>query len=175
MDNDDDDKNLFQKSVEQTTRLKPNNKLNYRPRPKPIRRPVVGEDDEQKLDVNLDIKVPNVSGETSLYYHRGGLQTKLLRSLRQGKLHIEAELDLHGLTLEEAEQAITAFILMAKQHQLRFLHIIHGKGHRGSIQSPALKNMVNQFLQQIPDVLAFCSAPRNQGGTGALNIIIKTS
>ena len=50
--------------------------------------------------------------------------------------------------------------------------IIHGKGQGSKDQQPILKQKTNQWLRQRDEVLAFCSAPRWNGGTGATYVLL---
>lgn len=110
-----------------------------------------------------------------LYFHRNGLQKSVLRKFRRGQYSIQAELDLHGLTVEEARQELTAFIHYASSHRLRCVRIIHGKGKRSAGGVSVLKDKVNHWLRQINNVLAFSSARRVDGGTGAVYVLLRTS
>ena len=51
--------------------------------------------------------------------------------------------------------------------------IIHGKGSRNSSNAPILKNAVNEQLRRLDAVLAFCSALSEDGGVGALYVMLK--
>ncbi|MFP4155007.1 MAG: Smr/MutS family protein [Halothiobacillaceae bacterium] len=111
-------------------------------------------------------------GET-LTYLRPGIQTNTLRKLRRGTFAIGASLDLHGMTVEEARQEIAAFLAEQRRCAHRCVRIVHGKGNRSAHRGPVLKRMVNRWLPQRDDVLAFCSAPAHDGGTGAIYVLLK--
>jgi DNA-nicking Smr family endonuclease len=53
------------------------------------------------------------------------------------------------------------------------VRIIHGKGLSSAGKLPVLKGKVDAWLRQMDAVLAFCSARRNDGGTGALYVLLK--
>ena len=88
-------------------------------------------------------------------------------------MHIEAELDLHGLTAERAEPMLATFLAECQQQQIRCVRVIHGKGWGSRDNRPVLKSKVNYWLRQSDAVLAFCSATIEDGGTGALYILLK--
>ena len=115
----------------------------------------------------------NVSGEEFIFFARAGVQQKLQKQLRQGKLPIEDHHDLHGLTIDNAREDLQDFIHFAQQRQMRCVLLVHGKGYRANVEQPVLKNRVNSWLRQHPDVLAFSSARPRDGGTGAVYILIK--
>lgn len=106
-----------------------------------------------------------------LMFSRNGIQHTVLRKLRRGQFSIGAELDLHGMTVREARQALSEF-LRTTPH--RCVRIIHGKGHGSYQKQPVLKGKVNNWLQQRNEVLAFCSALPFDGGTGALYVLLKS-
>ncbi len=76
--------------------------------------------------------------------------------------------DLHGCTIEQARDAVLQIIQMAKDENQNVIKIVHGKGPEA-----VLKTYVNGWLRQHRDVLAFVSAPENQGGTGAVLVLLK--
>ena len=90
-----------------------------------------------------------------------------------GKVHIDAELDLHGLTAVRAEPILAMFLAECQQQQIRSVRIIHGKGWGSRDNRPVLKSKVNYWLRQSDAVLAFCSATIEDGGTGALYVLLK--
>ena len=107
-----------------------------------------------------------------LEFRRPGIQPYVMQKLRRGE-YIEADhIDLHGKTIEQAYEAVMHFIDYAKRHEFRNVLIIHGKGERSNPKA-LMKSHVAHWLKQIPDVLAFHSAPDFKGGTGALYIILK--
>ena len=55
----------------------------------------------------------------------------------------------------------------------RCVRIVHGKGLSSEGKLPVLKVKVNSWLRQKDDVLAFCSARPQDGGTGAVYVLLK--
>ena len=108
-----------------------------------------------------------ISGETYLQFNQN-LPHKTLRKLRQGQYNAEAILDLHGYTVNEAALALDELLIHSFNTGKRILRIVHGKG-----PNAILKTQVNTWLQDTPDILAFCSAKPKDGGTGALYILLK--
>jgi DNA-nicking Smr family endonuclease len=110
----------------------------------------------------------------ALHFRQPGVPETVLRRLRRGDYRIESEIDLHGLTLEEARAALRAFLLAAAARRLRCLRIVHGKGLRSGQRGPVLKNAVNTLLRRVELVLAFTSAAMRDGGTGATLVLLRT-
>ena len=109
-----------------------------------------------------------------LEYRKPGIQPYVMQKLRHGEYTEADHIDLHGKTIEQAYQEVMNFIAFAKRHEFRNILIIHGKGERSNPKA-LMKSHVAHWLRQIPDVLAYHSAPAWKGGTGALCIILKKS
>ncbi|MCX7125163.1 MAG: Smr/MutS family protein [Gammaproteobacteria bacterium] len=116
---------------------------------------------------------PNISGNDIISFSKSGLQHKKFSKLKQGKIRIEATLDLHDHTSDEAIHATEIFLKRCQNIGFRAVCIIHGKGIYSNDNKPVLKNLLNNLLRENPCVLAFHSAKNYQGGTGAVVVIIK--
>ena len=112
------------------------------------------------------------TGEELLYF-RPGLQHSVVRKLRRGQYAIEAELDLHGLTVPQAREALDKFSRTARTLGKRCVRIVHGKGRSSEGKMPVLKGKVNAWLRQKGDVLAFSTAIPRDGGTGAVYVLLR--
>ena len=117
------------------------------------------------------IRAPERDGEQ--LFVRAGLQQKQLRRLRRGQIPVDAEVDLHGMRLREAHALLDRFMADCRSRGRRCVRIIHGKGNRSQKKQPVLKGKVNGWLRQKDEVLAFCSARRADGGTGAAYVLLK--
>jgi len=84
----------------------------------------------------------------------------------------QAELDLHGLSGLEAEQALEAFVLEVRDRGLSKVLLIHGKGNHSPGQ-PVLERVVRNFLEKCPHTGAFGKADRAHGGRGATWVRIR--
>jgi DNA-nicking Smr family endonuclease len=100
------------------------------------------------------------------------VQTAILRKLRRGQYRVQAEIDLHGLTVREAKEALREFVADALQRHFRCVRIIHGKGLRSGHRGPVLKGAVSSVLRRIGPVLAYVSARPVDGGTGAIYVLL---
>lgn len=168
----DDDTQLFRRSVGPIKRLAHERPLagSARPKPSPHRRalaPAVAEEFELS-----DVGEPLAGGDL-LEFRRPGLQNRQMLRLRQGRAAVEGELDLHGKTAEQARRQLPRFLSAAQANGWRCVRVIHGKGYRSSGDRPVLKTLVNGWLQQCPEVLAYCSALPKDGGTGAVYVLLR--
>lgn len=109
-----------------------------------------------------------VASQAFLSYRIATLQNRVFEDLKAGKLRWFEAVDLHGCTMEQARTAVLQLIQLAKDDNQNVIKIVHGKGPEG-----ILKTCVNGWLRQHRDVLAFVSAPENQGGTGAVLVLLK--
>lgn len=128
-------------------------------------------------DVNGPLSVDyvqQVEAQAVLSFMRPGIQHSLFKKLRQGLLPMEARVDLHGMTVEEARTTVLEFIRDCYLHEVRFALITHGKGE-GRAQPAILKSCINSWLPQLPDVLAYHSAQGQHGGLGATYVLIRSS
>ncbi len=112
-----------------------------------------------------------VTSEEILFFARSGIQNKILRNLRQGKYNAEAILDLHGMTIENARISLSQFIIKCRKKGVRHVLIIHGKGRAN--KKPILKNKLNHWLRQSPDILAFSTATKKDGAGGAMYVFLR--
>ena len=108
-------------------------------------------------------------------FRRTGVQDDIMRKLKRGEYRVEEVCDLHGLRVEEAKEALRQFLAEALAHQRRCVRVIHGKGKGSGPRGPVIKTAVNMILRKTAPVLAFTSARRVDGGTGAINVLLKTS
>ena len=139
-------------------------------------RPVFRERDETEVlrDMLSDLFDPaEMETGDELLYIRTGLQQRTVRKLRRGKLSVEAELDLHGMTVPVARAAVAGFLRECRRHHVQCARIIHGKGLGSRHRAPVLKQKVGGWLRQRDEVLAYCSARHCDGGTGALYVLLK--
>lgn len=170
-----EDQSLFRASVDNVTPLPPQGIISHTPPPPPPR-PRAREDEEYPIIDDLlsdSLTATELESGEELFFSRSGLQHNVLRKLRRGQFHIDAELDLHGLWAEEARQALSHFLHHCRLGHKQCVRIIHGKGFRSQQNQPVLKAKVNHWLRQRDEVLAFCSARPADGGTGAIYLLLK--
>jgi DNA-nicking Smr family endonuclease len=114
-----------------------------------------------------------VEGLEPILFSHSGVQRKTIKRLKNGAMHIDDALDLHGLTELKAQQVLKQFLAEQIAFSNRCALIIHGKGHGSGNKYPVLKNVAVQVLMKDPHVLAFTSAQPRDGGTGAVYVLFK--
>jgi DNA-nicking Smr family endonuclease len=169
----DDEESLFLSEMVGVTPLSSDNRVKIEKKPnKPLR----------TSDENNDFTIDDVFSTAAitedcpdiLSFSRSGLQHNVLKKLRQGKNPIEHALDLHGLTVEQARRGLLEFLAECEAAEIRHAIIVHGKGFR-SKDKPVIKPMVNRWLRAAACVLAFHSAQPQDGGSGAVYVLLKKS
>lgn len=129
----------------------------------------VGQDEHSTQGISDTQAMLNpVASEATLSYRLATLQHRVFEQLKTGKLRWYEAVDLHGCTIEQARSAVLQIIEMARAENQNVIKIVHGKGPQA-----ILKTYVNGWLRQHRDVLAFVSAPPEQGGTGAVLVLLK--
>ena len=168
------DRELFRSTVGEVQRL-------HCDRIEPLAQPAVPQPRLDEMDAPQVLCDPfsdyfvaaQLDAGEELYYRRNGVQTALLRKLRRGYFRIGAELDLHGLSALAARQKLALFLHQVRAKGENCVRIIHGKGKGSQQQAPVLKQKVNTWLRQCDAVLAFCSTPAAQGGSGAVYVLLR--
>jgi DNA-nicking Smr family endonuclease len=113
--------------------------------------------------------------EAEQTFVRKGLGGDVLSRLRRGHWSVQGELDLHRLNRDEARDALADFLSDARGYGWRCVRIVHGKGLSSANREPVLKGKVRRWLTQRDEVLAYCEAPPNAGGSGAVLVLLKAS
>ncbi len=172
--NIDEEAVLFREAMRDVVPLSPSNQAIHRPRPsRPIARPAVEAPvTKDTLSDHLSLEIQQ-GDEWS--YLRPGLSRQILRKLRRGHWKIQAELDLHGMTRDQARYALAAFLDECGRYSARCVCVIHGRGLSSKNGEPVLKSRVGSWLAQRGDVLAFCQANPEHGGSGAVLVLLKSS
>lgn len=171
-DGDLTEQDLFKQAMAGVTPLKSKNTISHQtPQPKKILRKIETPDFETVIPLSDHCAV-DILPEQHLSFVKSGVQPLQFRQLKQGKIPVQAELDLHGSTIDQAREQFLRFIQQAQQRGCRCVRIIHGKGYRGQTKIPILKSKVFTWLRQMPNVLAFSSCQPKDGGTGATYVLL---
>ena len=138
-----------------------------KPRPIPVKR-LEDEADALSQSQLSDMTAESVmDSDGDLSFSRNGISSDTVRRLRRGHWVVQASLDLHG------REAFTIFLKQCANREIRCVRIIHGKGLGSANRTPVLKGKVLAWLKQKDEVLAFCQAPANDGGSGAVRVLLR--
>ena len=168
--------NLFQRAAGAVQRLPHHGRVLLRPeQPQPL--PVQLKLDEQRVlqeaisdefDASTLLEV-----DDALSFRRPGVGLDVTRKLRRGDWSIQREIDLHGLRRHDAREALAGFIREAHRQGLRCVRVVHGKGLGSPGKVPVLKSRVHSWLVQKNEVLAFVQARADEGGAGAVVVLLR--
>ncbi|MDR1276271.1 MAG: Smr/MutS family protein [Candidatus Accumulibacter sp.] len=144
-------------------------------RPKPSPRPRRREPDTEPAVESVGDppgidRAPSDSGN----FLRVGLHRNTLRDLKRGRWIIQNHIDLHGLNRSDALDAVASFIAESIAAGKRCVRIVHGRGKGSPGGYGVLRGLVQSWLAQQANVLAFCSAPPSDGGDGAVWVLLKS-
>jgi DNA-nicking Smr family endonuclease len=162
---------LFRQAVEDAAPIATDQAEPFHRRPAPV--PIEQPPGLQEHGQSATLSESEVETPEYLLFARPGVQKRLLADLQRGYLPIGLEVDLHGLTVIFAERVLHEFLSECAIRRVRCARIIHGKGSRSAEGPPVLKRKVNYWLRLRDDVLAFASATRRDGGTGALYVLLR--
>jgi DNA-nicking Smr family endonuclease len=100
---------------------------------------------------------------------------EVVRRLHRGDFSIQDHVDLHGLGVLEARDAVEAFLTRALRERKRAVLVVHGRGLSSPVE-PVLKKNVRHWLTCGPLrkwVMAFASARACDGGAGATYVLLR--
>ncbi len=169
-----DDAALFRSAVGPVEPVSSRRGVRRGPQPKPHAR-FSQADDQAVLTESLraDPDLAELETGDPLLFARPDITRKVMRQLRRGQYALQDEIDLHGLTVEEARAALHTFLVEALARRARCVRVVHGKGLGSGPRGPVIKSGVNRWLRHWDCVAAFCSAPAQDGGTGAVYVLLR--
>ena len=149
----------------------------------PLRKPLGKKLNSQRKDDSLEILRQIINrqkkirlSDTGEYVEwvRPNIRKDIVQKLHSGHFSVQESIDLHGMTLEEAEEALSAFFQQSLKKTLFCVKVIHGRGLR-SPKGPVLKEALMRWLQGSfrKWVLAYSTAKDCDGGLGATYIILR--
>ena len=169
-----DDRSLFLEAIGAVRRIETDRLDTRAPGPKP--EPVQSRRDDARVIEELLRPLPSSldpDAAEPLRYLKNGIAPRVLLKLGRGQYSVRDELDLHQMTAVVDKDAISRFLAECKSRDFLCVKIIHGKGLRSKHDGPVLKSLTDRLLRQRGDVLAFRSARWNDGGSGAVIVLLK--
>ncbi len=171
----EEDSELFHSEMRGVVPAQPHNRVVHsRPAPKPV--PTQRLEDERAVLTELSrlaFDLDDIEFEDDAVFLRPGLPRDILRKLRRTHWVIQDDLDLHGLTGDEAVEATAAFLADCKRRGIRCVRIVHGKGLRSRGREPVLKQRVRRQLMRRSEVLAYVEPRPIHGGGGAVVVLLE--
>jgi DNA-nicking Smr family endonuclease len=168
------DLELFRAEMRDVRKAPPHNRVVHdRPAPKPV--PTQRLEDERAVLTELSrlaFDLDDIEFDDDGLFLRPGLPRDILRKLRRTHWVIQDDIDLHGMTGDEAVEATAQFLADCKRRGLRCVRIIHGKGLGSRGREPVLKRRVRRALMRRGEVLAYVEPRPIHGGSGAVIVLL---
>ena len=171
----DDDKDLFRRAVSDAKPLRAGKRRAGDSEKPPPKARFSRADETAALRESLDADVDDLQSHSGdgLRFHRPHVGKRTMRKLARGNFSVQAEIDLHGMTVAEAKPRLAEFIDGCTRDGKLCVRVVHGKGLGSGQRGPILKQKVNRWLRQWDSVLAFVSTRQVDGGTGAIYVLLR--
>lgn len=174
---------LFRRFVGEVAAVDTRNRiLHPKPIPDPIaQRPARGATDstltmpsDRPADAGLsDFGVSHLLCEDGTAFLRPGTGPEILKKIAQRYWRIEADIDLHGMTIDQARARLADFIVQCVAYEARCVRVVHGQGYGSPDAQSVLRDRVRAWLVGLNDVRAFAQAPQRDGGAGATIVLLR--
>ena len=172
--NDSED-DLFRRAMSDAKPLEAEERV-AEPKKKPAPKARFSRADEQdalRESLEADVDTMESANGNGMHFRRPHVGRRTMRRLARGKYAVQAEIDLHGMTVAEAKPRLADFIDYSVKQGLTCVRVVHGKGLGSGQRGPVLKNKVNYWLRKWDGVVAFTSARQVDGGTGAIYVLLR--
>ncbi len=126
---------------------------------------------KESLSQNPEASIHQIENDEDLC--KPGLAMRDFTRLKQGKFHREDSIHVRGYTVAEAIRQINDFLISSIQAGYRCVKIVHGKGINSPNGISPIKLNTQGILARNNDVLAYCKAQPNDGGSGAKYVLLR--
>ena len=158
----EEDRDLFERAMADVRRIEPGATAPAKAPPKPAAA-------NPRPRAPAESLPPLTSGVAA------GVDGRTVTRLKRGQIRPEGRLDLHGLALDQAHRAVSAFIERCAGQGLRCVIVITGKGKVGEV-SGTIRTELPRWLN-LPAtrgrILAIAQAQPRDGGAGASYILLR--
>ena len=167
--------NIFLQAVKNARPLNIDVPFTEKTYPKPIAKQFIRDEKQALIDSLSDDFYPahELENGEELLYLRAGQTPNILSKLRRGFWVVQAQIDLHGLITDEAREYVAEFLATCKKRNIRCVRIVHGKGLGSRNREPVLKHKLRSWLMQRDEVIAYAQAKPEDGGSGAVIVLLK--
>lgn len=108
-----------------------------------------------------------------LEWKRDGVQEGVYRNLRLGRYTVDARLDLIERPLLECAEEVIEFVRQCNGLGIRTVLIQFGRARDPEAHANQIKSCLNLWLPVLDEVMAFHSAQPQQGGSGAVYVLLR--
>lgn len=171
------DEEIFSEAMADVREIKEFREIPFQKSPGANPRAVQGDNSIEMLRQIVEGKKKIRLSDTGEYmeWTSPSLRSNISRKLHEGCFAVQDCIDLHGMTLGEAEEALHLFFREAIRKRLSCIKVIHGRGLR-SPHGPVLKEALRKWLHGSfrKWVLAYATAKNCDGGLGATYIMLRS-
>jgi DNA-nicking Smr family endonuclease len=171
------DEEIFQDAMSNVREIKEYRKLQAKKPPKVKRISIQKDNSLDLLQQIIDGRKKITLSDTAEYIEWAHPCTRkdVARKLHGGNFSVQDYIDLHGMNLIEAKEALRLFLNDAAKKRLFCVKVIHGRGLR-SPRGPVIKEAMVKWLHTSFSkwILAYSTAKDCDGGLGATYIILKS-
>jgi DNA-nicking Smr family endonuclease len=171
----DHDSKLFRREMADAKPLRQPDRVHPAPKKPGPRARFARAEQKQVLRESLlaDVDTIEAANGDGLHFRRPSVSRRTMRRLARGKFSVQAEIDLHGMTVAEAKPRLAGFLEDCVRQGRLCVRVVHGKGRGSGERGPVLKRSVDKWLRRWDAVLAFVSTPQVDGGTGAVYVLLR--
>lgn len=174
------DEEIFMNAMQGVERMAGASGRQVTPKTQPAQSTGISSDDEAARDLKRfmrgDIEFELEYTEEFMYGYVRGLDIKTFQQLKAGSLSVVAHLDLHGMTLDQAQESLLFFIRESYLQGHRCVLVVTGRGKNSPGGQAILRTQTETWLTKEPlrrVVLAFCTAQPKDGGAGAIYVLLR--
>jgi len=105
-----------------------------------------------------------------------GVSRETVAKLSRGEFAVRSHVDLHGMALDDAKDAVDRFLTERQRRGDRCVLVVTGKGKNSRGQVAVLRERIPEWLARGPSarrVLAFVTARPCDGGEGAFYVLLR--
>ncbi|NKB61459.1 MAG: hypothetical protein GKR95_04710 [Gammaproteobacteria bacterium] len=110
---------------------------------------------------------------SNIVFARMQLSRKALKRFQKGHYRYQSVLDMHGLRERDVAPALETFLSEAIEYNYQCILVIYGKGFHSTDRKGVIRPAAISWMKTHPDIIAFCSAQPQDGGTGAAYILLR--
>lgn len=163
----------FTQAMHGVTPLKATDTVRLRPKTDPLAAKIKRkniEDDVLRSEFGLSLLLSSpIDNLDPLSFKKDGVQQGVFKNLRLGKYQIESREQISGKNNENLLKNLLDTLHVSHQNGIRCLLLHHGKDKT----KLACRSYINQWLADVPFVLAFHSAQRQHGGLNATYVLLQ--
>lgn len=171
---------LFLNAMQGVEKMDDNTGRQVAPETPPPKTTIASSSDEARRDLDRfmrgDIEFELEYTDEFLYGYVRGLDIKTFQRLKSGSLSVAAHLDLHGMTLDQAQENLLFFVRESYLQGYRCVLVVTGRGRNSPGGQSILRSETATWLTKDPlrrVVLAFCTAQPKDGGAGAIYVLLR--